>query len=152
MAKIKGETLMAVLAGIAILYMIYNYSRTKTISGFMQSKLQGSELSGAEPVGAFASNQGSVQRSSGPETVASLLPADPNAGWQNQSGQDPFQAMMNINTTDLIGQARIPKRNMNLQLRCDPTIAIVPTGPFNNSTIQQQPQMNCLELGAEGKL
>jgi hypothetical protein len=150
MAKVKGETLMAVLAGIAILYMIFNYSRTKSVSGFQPSCLTGSSLSGGEPVGLFGSNQGAV-RNSQPETADSLLPRDPNSSWQNNLGEGPLKAMALLRSGDLIGMQGSVKRNQNQTVRSDPPIPKGSVGPWNNSTIELTPQVP-FEIGSDCNL
>ena len=151
MAKIKGETLMAVLAGIAILYMIYNYSQTKKISGMTDSSLRGSELPGAEPVGMFSSNEGAVSNNNTQETAVDLLPRDSNSSWQNNLGEGALKAMSLLNAGDLIGMQGSVKRNMNLTIRCDPPIEKVQVGPFLQSTIEPVP-LRCFEIGADSQL
>jgi hypothetical protein len=146
MAKIKGETLMAVLAGIAILYMIYNYSKTKSISGFADSAMA---LTG-EPVGMFSSSEGAVQETA-PITADSLLPRDPNSSWQNNLGEGPLQAMSLLRSGDLIGMQGSVKRNQNLTVRSDPPIPRSAVGPWNNSTIELTPQVP-FEIGSDCKL
>jgi hypothetical protein len=77
MAKIKGETVLAALAGIAILYMIYHYSKSKSVAGMTS----GTAL-GGEPVGVFSDDAGAVSQRPA-ETPDSLLPRDNNKSWQN---------------------------------------------------------------------
>ena len=154
MAKIKGETLMAVLAGIAILFLIYNYSKTKTISGMASfssnSSFGNSAPVGGEPAGWASSKQGAVgpQQS---ETADSLLPRDPNASWQNNLGEGPLQAMSLLKSGDLIGMQGSVKRNMNLTVRSDPSIPRSNVGPWSQSTIEQYPQVP-FEIGSDCKL
>jgi hypothetical protein len=152
MAKIKGETVMAVLAGIAILYMIYHYSKTKTISGFTDSSFGGSAISGGggEPAGWASSKQGAVSPGK-PETADSLLPRDPNSSWQNNLGEGPLQAMSLLKSGDLIGMQGSVKRNMNLTVRSDPAIPKTNTGPWLQSTIEAVPQIP-FEIGSDCKL
>ena len=55
----------------------------------------------------------------------------------------------NLNTglTDLIGSSNLrDTRNSNLQLRADPPIAMVETGPFNKSTITADRQSTGLNV------
>ena len=151
MAKIKGETLMAVLAGIAILYMIFNYSRTKTVSGFTDTSLCGSSLSASEPVGMFAANQDASKQMGSAETADSLLPRDPNSAWQNSLGDGPLKAMALLRSGDLIGMQGSVKRNQNLTVRSDPPIPKSSVGPWNNSTIELTPQVP-FEIGSDCKL
>jgi len=151
MAKIKGETLLAVLAGVAILFMIFNYSKTKSISGFTDSTLNGSAMNGQQPA-MFASNQGSVNnRQSAPETARSLLPGDPNSSWQNNLGDDALKNVSMYGAGDLQGIIEPPKRLMNLTVRSDPEIPRSAVGPWNNSTIEKYPQVP-FEIGSDCKL
>ena len=154
MAKIKGETLMAVLAGIAILYLIYNYSKTKTISGMSgfssDSSFGNSASAGGEPTGWASSKQGAVPPPKA-ETAESLLPRDPNSSWQNNLGEGPLQAMALLKSGDLIGMQGSVKRNMNLTVRSDPSIPRSNVGPWSQSTIEQYPQVP-FEIGSACKL
>ena len=152
MSAIKGETLMAVLAGMVILYMIYTYSKTKTISGFEPNSAMSS---GGEPVGIFASTQGAVN-SSAPLTPDSLLPKDQNAGWQSNPGGGSLTGINLLKTSDIIGLSGKGQvlKNANLQLRSDPNIPQMSgnVGPWNLSTILPDTMRAPFEIGSDCKM
>ena len=152
MPAIKGETLMAVLAGMVILYMIYTYSKTKSISGFEPNNPMSS---GGEPVGVFASTQGAIN-SSAPLTPDSLLPKDQNAGWQNNPGGGSLTGINLLKTSDIIGLSGKGQvlKNANLQLRSDPNIPQMSgnLGPWNMSTILPDPLRAPFEIGSDCKM
>lgn len=83
---------------------------------------------------------------------ADLLPKDTNSAWGSFS---PAQSVSSMLMPDLlqagyhaglntIGQSL---KNPNLQLRSDPVIPRVPTGPWNQSTIEDPPIRREFEIG-----
>jgi len=143
MTKIKGETVLAALAGIAILYMIYHYSKSKSVAGMTS----GSSL-GGEPVGMFSDDAGSVSQRPA-ETPDSLLPRDTNKSWQNnQTGGGALNGINLVRSGELIGINTIGNtlKNANYQLRRDPIIQKAQVGPWNQSSFEMDPFRNGVEL------
>ena len=144
MAKIKGETVLAALAGIAILYMIYHYSKSKSVAGMTS----GTAL-GGEPVGMFSDDAGAVSQRPA-ETPDSLLPRDNNKSWQkNASGAGAFNGINMLKSGDLIGINTVGSsmKLANYQIRVDPIIQKMPTGPWNQSSVEPDPYRNGVEIG-----
>jgi hypothetical protein len=145
MAKIKGETVLAALAGIAILYMIYHYSKSKSVAGMTS----GTAL-GGEPVGVFSDDAGAVSQRPA-ETPDSLLPRDNNKSWQNNnSGAGALNGINMLKSGDLIGINTIGNtlKNANLQLRSEWVIPKGQVGPWNQSSYEADPFRKPFEIGA----
>ena len=145
MSKMKMETVLAVLAFAAIVYMIYNYSSNKSISGFNTDSL--GEMGDRPDL--FSSTEGSAGKPQ-TESSASLLPADGNSAWAtNPTGNGALQGIGLLKAGALVGidtvgsTLRIP----NLQLRSEPPNPRVNTGPWNQSTVESDPFRPCLEIG-----
>lgn len=151
MSKMKMESVLAVLAFAAIVYMIYNYSSTKTISGFNSDSLGEIGANGDRP-DLFSSADG-LQTSGGKpkaDSPTSLLPADGNSAWAtNPTGNGALQGIGLLKAGALVGidtvgsTLRIP----NLQLRSEYPNPRVNTGPWNQSTVEADPFRPCLEIG-----
>jgi hypothetical protein len=155
MSKMKMETVLAVLAFAAIVYMVYNYSSAKSISG-MTDQMGSSLGGGAQPPDLFSSSAGSadgLQTSSGKqmsETPGSLLPKDGNSAWAtNPSGNGALQGIGLLKAGALVGIDTVGStlRNPNLQLRSEFPNPRSNTGPWNQSTIEGDPFRPCLEIG-----
>lgn len=148
MTKIKGETVLAALAGIAILYMIYHYSKSKSVAGMTS----GSSL-GGEPIGMFSDDSGSVSQRPA-ETPDSLLPRDNNKSWQNNnSGAGALNGINMLKSGDLIGINTIGStlKLANLQLRSEPIIPKSQVGPWNQSSYEGDPYRKAFEIGSSEK-
>jgi hypothetical protein len=145
MAKIKGETVLAALAGIAILYMIYHYSKSKSVAGMTS----GTTL-GGEPVGMFSDNSCAVTQRPA-ETPASLLPPDNNKSWEsNNSGAGALNGINMLKSGELIGINTIGNtlKNANLQLRSEYIIPKGQVGPWNQSSYEGDPYRKQFDIGA----
>jgi len=154
MAAIKKETLFAILAGLAVVFVLYRYRTTKTVSGFSAND---SMANGGEPVGMFASSQGAVSSGSAlRETPESLLPRDQNSAWQSTPGGGSLQGINLLKPSDVIGingRGNVLK-NANLQLRSDPVIPDMKSsvGPWNQSTIMPDTMRAPFEIGTDCKM
>lgn len=78
-----------------------------------------------------------------------LLPVDHNSEWAklNPSGQGNLSQVNTLNPVDHIGQTSQVLRNPNLQLRSDPPIPRVDTGPWGMSTIEYDQHRPHFEIG-----
>lgn len=84
-------------------------------------------------------------------TPSDLIPSDPNSEWasQNPVGSGSLKDVSLITPQQQIGVNSIGScnRNANLQVRPDPCIPKMNTGPFNQSTIEGCQQQRSFDLG-----
>lgn len=84
-------------------------------------------------------------------TPSDLIPSDPNSEWaaQNPVGAGSLKDVSLITPQQQIGVNSVGScnRNANLQLRPDPCIPKMNTGPFNQSTIEGCQQQRSFDLG-----
>jgi hypothetical protein len=151
MSKMKMETVLAVFAFAAIVYMIYNYSSTKTISGMTEGRSLGGCSNGSPDMfSSTAASADGIRTSTGPESSGSLLPKDGNSAWQtNPTGSGALQGIGLLKAGALVGIDTVGStlRNPNLQLRSEFPNPRSNTGPWNQSTIETDPFRPCLEIG-----
>jgi hypothetical protein len=88
------------------------------------------------------------------QNPADLLPSDTNSQWAelNPSGKGELSNINLLKAGAMIGIDTIGQslRNANLQLRSDPQIPQVPTGPWNQSTITGDNMRVPFEIGVGG--
>jgi hypothetical protein len=84
-------------------------------------------------------------------TPSDLIPSDPNSEWasQNPVGAGSLKDVSLITPQQQIGVSGVGScnRNANLQVRPDPCIPKMNTGPFNQSTIEGCQQQRSFDLG-----
>ena len=84
-------------------------------------------------------------------TPSDLIPSDPNSEWasQNPVGAGSLKDVSLITPQQQIGVSGVGScnRNANLQLRPDPCIPKMNTGPFNQTTIEGCQQQRSFDLG-----
>ena len=84
-------------------------------------------------------------------TPTDLIPNDPNSEWaaQNPVGSGNLKDVSLITPQQQIGQNTVGScnRNANLQVRPDPCIPRMDTGPFNQSTIEGCQYQRSFDLG-----
>lgn len=102
------------------------------------------------PEGVVDQNRGGYNLS--PVANASdLLPNDPNSEWaQLNPGLSAGAAPDLLSPGQYIGISSAPLRNSNLQYRSDPVIPRQDTGPWMQSTIEQDISRVPLEIGYNG--
>ena len=102
------------------------------------------------PEGVVDQNRGGYNLS--PVANASdLLPKDPNSEWaQLNPGLSAGAAPDLLSPGQYIGISSAPLRNSNLQFRSDPVIPRQDTGPWMQSTIEQDISRVPLEIGYNG--
>lgn len=87
-------------------------------------------------------------------TPSDLIPSDPNSEWasQNPVGAGSLKDVSLITPQQQIGVSGVGScnRNANLQIRPDPCIPKMNTGPFNQSTIEGCQQQRSFDLGGVG--
>ena len=84
-------------------------------------------------------------------SVADLLPNDPNSEWAKLNpGLNAGATPDLLSPGQYIGINRSPLRNSNLQYRSDPVISKQDIGPWNQSTIDQDISRVPLEIGYSG--
>jgi hypothetical protein len=139
--KSDSSTYIAVLAGVAFLFLIYNY-RTKKSTSNMTNVAPSSQSSAYETV------QDQSVQSTAP--ASDLLPKDVNKQWSsmNPSGNGQLQGVNLMKAGSLIGINTVGSslRNANLQVRSEPPNPQMNTGPWNQSTIEPDKFRTPLEL------
>ena len=144
------ETILAVIAFGAIVFMIYYYGSNKSVSG-----MTGSPLGGAAPPDLFSSTAASAEgiQTSVPDSPGNLLPKDANSAWgQNPGGNGPLNGISFLKAGALVGIDTVGSsmRNANLQIRSEPANPRRETGPWNQSTIESNNIYPCFEIGKSG--
>ena len=162
-----------ILIALVFVYIIYMFFNNLSSKGSVGSELMSQERpqaynnSGGNPVPSedIATSGNELHSSINDPTSlsglpnceqnpADLLPSDSNSQWAelNPSGKGELSninllkagALMGIDT---IGQSL---RNANLQIRSDPQIPQIPTGPWNQSTITGDTMRVPFEIGIRG--
>jgi len=132
--KLSTETIVAVLALGALVFLVYNYSNKKFTSG-MQNSQDEYAPSNYASTGDSAHSDTSMQPSS-------LLPKD---------GAGEFKNMSFLSAEKMIGTVSSAcRKNGNQQLRSDPVIAKGNVGPWQNSTIEHCNMRRDFEIGSGG--
>jgi hypothetical protein len=142
------ETMLAVIAFGAILFMMYYYGSNKSVSGMTGSSLGG----GSQPPDMFSSTAAEAPPSCS-KADPSLLPKDSNSAWaQNAGGNGPLSGISFLKAGALVGIDTVGStlRNANLQLRSEVPNPRIATGPWNQSTIESNPVYPCFEIGKSG--
>ena len=84
-------------------------------------------------------------------TPSDLIPSDPNSEWasQNPIGAGSLKDVSLVTPQQQIGVSSVGScnRNANLQVRPDPCIPKMNTGPFNQSTIESCQYQRSFDLG-----
>ena len=146
------ETILAVIAFGAIVFMMYYYGSNKSVSGMSDSSLGG----GAQTPNMFSSTAASVDgiQTNTAESPGSLLPKDSNSAWASQAGGNgPLNGISFLKAGSQIGINTVGTnlRNANLQLRSEPpNPKNMNTGPWNQSTIEGNDPHPCFEIGRAG--
>lgn len=143
------ETMLAVIAFGAILFMMYYYGSNKSVSGMTGSSLGG----GSQPPDMFSSTAVEAPSSCASKADPSLLPKDSNSAWaQNAGGNGPLSGISFLKAGALVGIDTVGStlRNANLQLRSEVPNPRTATGPWNQSTIESNPVYPCFEIGKSG--
>lgn len=144
------ETILAVIAFGAIVFMMYYYGSNKSVSG-----MSGSPLGGAQPPDLFASNAASAEgtQTNTPESPGSLLPKDANSAWgQNPGGNGPLNGISFLKAGALVGINTVGStmKNSNLQIRSEWPNPRNKVSVWNNSTIETNEMYPCFEIGKSG--
>ena len=144
------ETILAVIAFGAIVFMMYYYGSNKSVSG-----MSGSPLGGAQPPDLFASNAASADgtQTNTTESPGSLLPKDANTAWASQAGGNgPLNGISFLKAGSLVGINTVGStmKNANLQIRSEYPNPRNQVGPWNQSTIETNEMYPCFEIGKSG--
>jgi hypothetical protein len=146
--KLSTETIVAILAFGALIFLIYNYSSKKFTSGFHQS------ISPASAGQFTASQYGSVNdatsgRRRAEDDPSQLLPRETNSQFNSEQGDGPFKGINLMKAGSIIGINTIGStlKNANLQERSEPPNPQVHVSPWNNSTIEPDLLRTPLEVG-----
>ena len=150
----KNNNVLSILFLVVVVYalfVVYQYLSDKGVVGYegntqrrQPSPSHDTPTGGGaitEPFGEV-NNGGAVTSSN--ESVEHLLPQDSNKQWNdlNPIGSSPLNGVNLLDAGHHIGTISQVKRNMNLQFRPEPSIPIVNTGPWNNSTIEEVDHTN----------
>ena len=139
--KSDSSTYIAVLAAVALAFLVYNYTAKKSTSNMaVPSSVANNYASVEQPVQ-------SVQSTA---SASDLLPKDVNKQWSsmNPSGNGQLQGVNLMKAGSIIGINTVGSslRNANLQLRSEPPNPQLNTGPWNQSTIDPDTMRTPLEL------
>jgi hypothetical protein len=135
------------------LVVVYQYLSDRGVVGYegnttMSEVMQTPHPISSSPAGNFG-HIDDVQNGATTSTIKNvedLLPQDNNKQWNdlNPVGSNPLNGVNLLDAGHHIGTISQVKRNMNLQIRPEPTIPVVNTGPWNNTTIQENDHNNQL--------
>jgi hypothetical protein len=152
--KVSTETIVAVLAFAALIFLIYNYSSKKFTSGF------GHRISPAGLSGEYSASQYGSLGDAAPVTSSSgrrkaeddsslLLPRETNSQFNSEQGSGPFKGINLMKAGSIIGINTIGStlKNANLQERSEPPNPQMHVSPWNNSTIEPDLLRTPLEVG-----
>lgn len=139
--KSESSKYIAIIAGVAFLFLLYNY-RTKKSTSYMSS--------GVAPSSSASSYAPVNDQVQAPVPASDLLPKDVNKQWSNMnpSGNGQLQGVNLMKAGSLIGINTVGSslRNANLQVRSEPPNPQMNTGPWNQSTIEPDVLRTPLEL------
>ena len=172
--QIKAHHILAVFAGVAIIYLFYNYSQKKSgsqdgmtsggrpVTGQALAAVQKGNAQPAMPEGAneqYAPVSGMETTQGLPPSCsagnvpnpAELLPKDQNSEWArlNPAGSGDFNQVNHLKAgyhsgIDTVGSSL---RNANLQLRSEPPNPTTKVSPWMNTTIEPDLMRVPLEIG-----
>jgi len=151
--KLSTETIVAILAFAALIFLIYNYSSKKFTSGFGQ-RIQPAGISGEYNPAQFGSLSDAASAPSGSSRKAEddpsqLLPRETNAQFNSEQGAGPFKGINLMKAGAIIGINTVGStlKNANLQERSEPPNPQMNVSPWNNSTIEPDLMRIPLEVG-----
>ena len=151
--KLSTETIVAILAFAALIFLIYNYSSKKFTSGFGH-RLAPSGLSGEYTASQFGSLSDAAPVSGGSRRTAEddpseLLPRETNSQFNSEQGAGPFKGINLMKAGSIIGINTVGStlKNANLQERSEPPNPQMHVSPWNNSTIEPDLMRTPLEVG-----
>jgi hypothetical protein len=140
--------IVVLIIGLIILYN-YNKTNTDTMTGSINS-----QYSNVEPANedTFKEQSASFKEVNKPNYVNDLLPSINNNEWSefnpNITGEIDNINKFKAGTFQGIDTIGSSFRNANLQLRSEPPNPIVPTGPWNQSTITHDFIRTPFEIGS----
>ena len=155
--KFFTKKVLLIIALIVIIYFVYNYSNNKYYFKDTLDTQTKSEIK--DQNGILESSQSHLTNENGgyanvpTNNPLDLLPADNNSSWQSLNPEFNRNAVMMPDLMDpsfFAGTQSISsgKRNKNLQLRSEPPIPKVDTGPWNQSTQEYDNLRLPLEIGS----
>lgn len=147
--KLSTETIVAILAFGALIWLIYNYSSKKFSNGFGQ-KFSPSGLSGEYVASEFGAMSDAVPgRRRAEDDPSQLLPRETNSQFNSEQGDGPFKGINLMKAGSIIGINTVGStlKNANLQERSEPPNPQVHVSPWNNSTIEPDLLRTPLEVG-----
>ena len=153
--KVSTETIVAVLAFAALIFLIYNYSSKKFTSGFGH-RISPASLSGEYSASQYGSlgDAAPVPSSSGrrkaEDDPSLLLPRETNSQFNSEQGAGPFKGINLMKAGSIIGINTVGStlKNANLQERSEPPNPQMHVSPWNNSTIEPDLLRTPLEVGS----
>ena len=147
---LSTETIVAIVAFAALIFLIYNYSSKKFTSGMtspigMAGEYQASQygsMGDAAPVSG-------VRRRKAEDDPSQLLPRETNSQFSSENGAGPFKGINLMKAGSIIGINTIGStlKNANLQERSEPANPQMHVSPWNNSTIEPDLMRTPLEVG-----
>lgn len=153
--KFFTKKVLLIIALIVIIYFVYNYSNNKyyfkdTLDTQSEIKEKNGILETSQPQ---LTNENGGYANVSTNNPLDLLPADNNSSWQSLNPEFNRNAAMMPDLMDpsfFAGTQSISsgKRNKNLQLRSEPPIPKVDTGPWNQSTQEYDNLRLPLEIGS----
>ena len=171
MKKLSVNNIVLILAGVALVYAIMNYTnlKSKIFSGMENSEVAEApkhENVGVAPANPIGQNGGNASASgvstntyglpascAKQEVVdpSELLPKDTNSEFSklNPMGSGDLQNVNLLQAGHHIGINTVGQslRNANLQIRSEPANPQMNVGPWNNTTITSDPYRKTLEIG-----
>jgi hypothetical protein len=150
--KLSTETIVAILAFAALIFLIYNYGSKKFTSGFGHRTLSPSGLSGEYTASEFGSLSDAAPVTSGRKAdidPSQLLPRETNSQFSSEHGEGPFKGINLMKAGSIIGINTVGStlKNANLQERSEPPNPQMHVSPWNNSTIEPDLLRIPLEVG-----
>ena len=148
--KLSTETIVAILAFAALIFLIYNYSSKKFTSGFGQQHAPAG-VSGeytASQYGSVGDAQSSGRKAE--DDPSQLLPRETNSQFNSEQGEGPFKGINLMSAGAIIGINTVGStlKNANLQERSEPPNPQTNVSPWNNSTIEPDLIRTPLEIGS----
>ena len=150
--RIKNEHILLVVGSLALLFALARYSNVKLTDGLTNYGSQPKDLNSDNSV--LGSNMPSqamnvglssaqVPQNGSVSSPSSLLPSDSNSEWAslNPQGKGSLENVNLLQAGSMTGINTVGTslRNANLQIRAEPPNPKMSVGPWQNSTIERDP-------------
>ena len=147
--SLKTEHLFLLVGTVVLVFALHRYSNNKLTDGMSFPSSTPKDLSenGSSILGPNVPSQalgGSANlASNGNDNPSSLLPSDQNSSWSNLNpkGQGSLENVNLLQAGSMTGINTVGTslRNANLQIRAEPPNPKMAVGPWQNSTIERDP-------------